>query len=108
MFPEIDLKATKVESLLSEDPSLTLHELAQALGTDRHKIEQSIRARYGFSFRELKKRVRLERALTLLEMQRGSYIKEIAAEVGLTPNYLSHFVKSMTGRLATDVRRQKS
>jgi AraC-like DNA-binding protein len=108
MRQDIRMISMRADSLLSANPSLTLQGLARAIGTDRHNIEHAVRKRYGFSFNELKKRYRLKRAMTLLDEQPNSYIKEIAAEIGLTPNYLSHFIRCMTGHCATAVRRQKS
>jgi YesN/AraC family two-component response regulator len=51
----------KVDSLLSADPSLTLQQLAHAIGIDRHYIESAVREHHGFSFCELKKRGLLQR-----------------------------------------------
>ena len=98
----------KVISLLLSKSDLSLQEIARSIGTDRHKIEQAVAEQCGFCFRELKKRARLNHALRLLkEEQPVRYVKEIAAELGITPNALSRSVKSMTGRCPTDLRNQK-
>ena len=97
-----------VDYLISADPRLKLRELARAIGTDRHSIEYSIRERYGISFRELKKGYRMKRVQTLFEQHPGISIKQIAAEVGVTPNHLSHFIRSITGQCAREWRRHKS
>lgn len=105
MREDMQLLCERAASLLSANPSSTLHEVARSIGTDRHKIQRAIREQYGFCFRELKKRIRLTKALTLLTNERCSpYVKEIAAEIGITPNALSRFIRSMTGRCPTDLR----
>jgi transcriptional regulator GlxA family with amidase domain len=103
----MQLLCERAASLLSANPSLTLHEIARTIGTDRHNIEHALRERWGISFRELKIKARLKGALTLLKEQPGRYVKEIAADVGLTPNHLSRFIRSMTGHCATESRRHK-
>lgn len=95
-------------SLLSSNPHLTLQEIAHLMQTDRHNIERAVIEYCGFRFEEAKKRVRLKRALQLLEEQPDSYLKEVAADVGLTPNHLSYFIRSMTGHRARELRRHKS
>jgi AraC-like DNA-binding protein len=105
MSQEMDFLSQKVGYLLSANPGLTLKEIARSVGVDRHKIEWAVRQQYGFSFRELKKRTKLKRVTKLLlERQRSFCIKEIAFEVGLTPNALSRFIKSMTGKCATELQ----
>ena len=97
-----------IDSLISANPRLRLQELAQTVGIDRHQIEQEIRERCGFCYGELKRRARLKRVLALLlEENPSRSVKEIAAEVGLTPNHLSRFVRSMTGHRASELRCHK-
>jgi DNA-binding MarR family transcriptional regulator len=108
MRQNMRLISTRVDSLLSDHPGLTLQELAHTIGTDRHSIERAVKEGNGISFCALKRRYRIKRILTLLEARPGNSVKEIAAEVCLTPNYLSHIVISMTGNRATELRRHKS
>jgi AraC-like DNA-binding protein len=104
----MQLLCERAASLLTANPGLPLHEIARSIGTDRHNLQRAIREQYSFGFRELKKRIQLKQALTLLtEERRSLYIKEIAAEIGLTANALSRFTRSMTGRCPTDLRRLK-
>jgi len=108
MDADIKELCERVVALLFSKSDLSLQEIARSVGTDRHKIEQAVTGQYGFCFCELKKRARLNRALKLLrEEQPVRYVKEIAAELGITPNALSRLVKSMTGRCPTDLRNQK-
>jgi methylphosphotriester-DNA--protein-cysteine methyltransferase len=107
MPQDILLLSQRVNALLSNNPKLTLKALARSIGIDRHKIEHAIRKQYSLSFRDLKKRTQLKRVLKLLEEHPNSYIKEIASEVGFTPNHLSRFIRSLTGRCATEIQRHK-
>jgi transcriptional regulator GlxA family with amidase domain len=98
---------TKVEFLISANPRFTVQEIAHSIGTDRHNIESAVRIHCGCRFEELKKRARLKRTRTLLDEQPSRYLKEVAAEVGVTPNHLSRFIKLMTGQRARDLRCHK-
>jgi hypothetical protein len=57
MREDMQLPCERAASLLSANPSSTLHEVAHSIGTDRHKIQRAIREQYGFCFRELTKRI---------------------------------------------------
>jgi AraC-like DNA-binding protein len=92
--------------LLSSNPRLTLKEIAILTNIDRHKIQHAIREQYGFGFKELRKAIRFDLAILLLSEKPRKYrIKEVAVKLGLTPNYLSRLIKSMSGCCATDLRR---
>jgi AraC-like DNA-binding protein len=104
----ISEREREISSLLTSNPHLTLKQIACLAGVDRHKIQREIRERHGCSFRALKNDIRLARACALLTEQHPKYcIKEIAAEIGITPNALSRLIKSMTGYCATELRRLK-
>jgi AraC-like DNA-binding protein len=107
MRHDMDAILLRIDCLLYADPQITLQGVARAIGTDRHNIEHAVRERRGFTFRELKKQVRVKRALLLIEEQPRIYIKEIAAKVGLTPNHLSRLIRSVTGCCATKLRCHK-
>ena len=96
----------RIGTLLSSNPGLSLKEAARALGTNRHKIECALRESAGTGFRNLKKTVRLKRALALISGERSA--KEVAADVGLSPNYLSVFLRPMTGRCLSQLRTENS
>jgi transcriptional regulator GlxA family with amidase domain len=84
--------------MLSANPRLTLAEIAHRTGTDRRKIQRIIKAQYGCGFKGLKNAIRLQRAQALLtDLHRKYSVKEVAAEVGVTPNALSRFIKTMIG-----------
>jgi transcriptional regulator GlxA family with amidase domain len=98
----------QVGTMICSNPCLTLRELARSIGTDRHNIEHAMRKHCSPSFRELKKQARLNRAMILLLEGPIHYsVKEIAADIGVTPNALSRFIKLMTGYGATELRCQK-
>jgi transcriptional regulator GlxA family with amidase domain len=101
----ISEREREVAILLSSNPRLTLMQIARQSGADRRKIQRAIREKYRCGFKRLKNAVRLKRVQTLLTEKRQKYsVKEIAAEIGVTPNALSRFVKTMTGHCPTELR----
>jgi hypothetical protein len=98
----------RIDDLISANPSITLQELARSMGIDRHKIESAIQEHYGYGFRELKNWARLNLIVSLLTEQGPRiFLNEIAITVGLTPNALYRFIRSMTGRCARELRGNK-
>jgi len=94
--------------MISANPNMSLCALSETLGVERHIIERVVHEHAGFSFRELKKCVRVKRALFLLSGKRPvSYVKEIAPVVGITPNALSRLIKNMTGCSARELKCHK-
>jgi AraC-like DNA-binding protein len=89
-------------SVLLSNPEISLTNISSSIGVDRHKIEAAVRIHGGISFRELKNRSRLKKALLLLHNNPiNPSIKEIAARLKMSPNALSRFIKTMTGHSAT-------
>ena len=107
MREDVQLLGERAAALLAANPSLTLHEIAHLIGSDRHKIQRAIREQCGFNFRKLKRQIRLKRALMLLEEQSSHCVKEIADEIGFTASSLSRFMRRMTGCCPLDMRRPK-
>ena len=105
---EIISISQKIVMLLSSNPQLTLKEIARVIAADRHIVQRAVREQYGCSFRYLRNAIRISYISALLrEEHRQYYIKEIAADIGITPNALSRFVKTMTGRYPTELRSLK-
>jgi AraC-like DNA-binding protein len=95
----------QIESLILAKPCIALRELSSSIGVNRQKIEYAIRMQYNFNFRQLKKYALMNQVRELLFANAPHlFIKEIAAVVGMTPNALSRFVKSMTGYTASEIR----
>jgi methylphosphotriester-DNA--protein-cysteine methyltransferase len=101
-------KEEKIALLLSSNPYLTLQEIAHSIGVDRHIIQCAIREHYGLGFRRLRRTIRVNRACAILgEENPQCYVKEVAAELGISPNYLSRLIKSTVGITPTGLRRLK-
>jgi YesN/AraC family two-component response regulator len=95
----------EVALLLSSNLRLTLKEIGRFIGIDRHKIQHAVREHHGCSFRVLKQRIKFARAHELLiEKPHKYFVKEVAAEIGVTANALSRFFKTMTGHSPTKLR----
>jgi methylphosphotriester-DNA--protein-cysteine methyltransferase len=108
MQTEIISTSHKIALLLSSNPQLMLKEVARAIAVDRHGIQRAIREECGFSFRHLKKTIRLNYINARLnDVHRNCSIKEIASDIGITPNALSRLVKNATGFYPTKLRRLK-
>jgi transcriptional regulator GlxA family with amidase domain len=109
MNKEANLLCRRIDALVSANPCVTLPDLAGTIGVDRRKIERAIRERYGYGFRELKNRARLNVIAAFLNEERPRMlIKNIAVAVGVTPNALSRFIRSMTGRCARELLRNNT
>lgn len=98
----------RIDSLLSNDLTLTLQDLARLTATDRHQIERAFKAVCGQTFRQTKNNMRFNKAKQLLEERpmQGA-VKEIASNLGVTPNSLSRFIKSKAGCSARELLRHK-
>jgi AraC-like DNA-binding protein len=95
----------RITALIFSNPCITLQELAVSLGIDRKKIEGALKEQYGYGFRELKNRVRLNYVAELLTKDAPRIsIKEIAAAVNINPTNISRFIRSMTGCCPSELR----
>jgi|WetSurMetagenome_2_1015567.scaffolds.fasta_scaffold261487_1 AraC-like DNA-binding protein len=100
--------AQEIVMLLCSNPQLTLKDIACVVAVDRHSIQKAIREQYRCSFRYLQNQIRLSYVRSLLREEHCRYcIKEIAESMGITPNALSRFVKTMTGHYPTELRSLK-
>jgi len=83
--------------MLNLKPECCLNELARKLGIDRHNIERAVKSELSIKFRQLKKRIRLERAVNLLKARHR--VKQIALILGYRSlQAFSRFFKNQTGR----------
>lgn len=102
------LLCDRVNSFISANPSLMLKEVVHCLAVDRHTIERVLREHYAMTFRELKIKRKVEIAIVMLKQEIPRlYLKEIAADLAMTPNALSRTIKKVTGHSATKVRLPK-
>jgi AraC-like DNA-binding protein len=98
----------RITALVSANPCIKLQELAISLNIERHKIEGVLKEQYGYGFREFKKRVRLNHVIGLITKDNPRIsIKEIAATIGIIPNNLHRFIRSMTGCCVRELRDNK-
>jgi AraC-like DNA-binding protein len=102
------LLCKRISALISSNLNMTLRETANAVGINRRYIQDALRQRYGFSFREFKNQTRLNYITSLLT-EEGAHtkIKEIARTIGVTPNALSRFVRSRMGNCPRELRDDK-
>jgi transcriptional regulator GlxA family with amidase domain len=94
-----------IHDSLNSAPHLRLSELSQHLGVGRHTLEKAVKKSAKMTFRELRKRMRLERVRVVLYSQPNLSIKQIAFEL----NYGSHrafsrFVRDAAGYSPSELR----
>jgi adenylyl-sulfate kinase len=83
---------------------VTLAEVADGLGVERHTVEKVVRATTGQSFRELQRTLLLERASQLATQ--GKAIKEIAFELRFgSPQSFHRFIRKTSGKTPSLLRR---
>jgi signal transduction histidine kinase/CheY-like chemotaxis protein len=84
------------------DPELSITTLAKAMASSRRQLHRDVTRLTGLSPTDYLQQVRLDHARDLLE--RGAYatVAEIAAEVGLSPNYLARLYRARWGCSPSD------
>jgi hypothetical protein len=104
MYRDVAPLFNNIVDLLSANPQISLYAISSTMRIERHKIEQAVRIHSGLCYRDLKNMLRLKQALALLHNEQLSLsIKQIAAKMDMTPNALSRFIKTMTGRSASEI-----
>jgi transcriptional regulator GlxA family with amidase domain len=77
----VELILARIRRLVSADPGTSLSQLSARLESERHTVERIIRQETGLSFREYRRKVRLDIGAGLLSgSNRG--VKEIATICG--------------------------
>jgi transcriptional regulator GlxA family with amidase domain len=94
----------RIDSQLTINPSLTLHDLARNLGTDRHNIEKAVREARHITFRQHKNAERLRLSLDFLVVNCELSIKETANRLGWSPAAFSRFIKVRTGKSPSEIK----
>jgi sulfate adenylyltransferase len=83
---------------------VALDEVSRTVGAERHTIETIVRSVTGQNFRELQRRLLLERSNALL--QQGKMIKEVAFELGFgTPQSFHRFIRRASGKTPVSLRK---
>jgi transcriptional regulator GlxA family with amidase domain len=98
-----------VHDLLRAKLTCTLNDVSRVLCIDRHVVERGVRVASDSTFREIRNRIRLERAVALLTQTPPLSIKEVASAVGYgTPQAFARFVSRMTGKSPSIIRLEAS
>jgi AraC-like DNA-binding protein len=89
-------------------PSISLMQLSNNLGIERHTIAKAIKNATGLSFRKFRTSVLLKHVRDLLKDESNRTIKEVAFAVGYrSQGSLSRFVRIATGHSAKAVKTGK-
>jgi AraC-like DNA-binding protein len=89
-------------------PSISLMQLSNNLGIERHTIAKAIKNATGLSFREFRNSVLLKHVRDLLKDESNRTIKEVAFAVGYrSQGSLSRFMRIATGHSAKAVKTGK-
>ena len=95
----------KINDLLSDNPSISLFELARIVGVDRHKLQQHIHEFTNKTFREYQKGKKILRVIKILGEKEDIRVKEIASLLKYrSPKAFSRFIKNTTGRTTKHLR----
>lgn len=99
----------QVTRQLEMTPSMSLTQIADKLGIERHTIAKAIKDASGLAFREFRASVLLKRTYDLLKDESNRTIKEVAFALGYqSQGSLSRFVRTATGQSAKDLKMGKS
>lgn len=86
-------------------PSMSLTQLSNALGIERHTVEKAVKHATAMTFREFRNGILLKHARGLLRDQSNRTIKEVAFMLGYrSQGSLSRFIRSATGYSAKEVK----
>lgn len=86
-------------------PSMSLTQLSNNLGIERHTIAKAIKNTTGLVFREFRASVLLEHACDFLKDESNRTIKEAAFALGYrSQGSLSRFIRTATGHSAKELK----
>lgn len=88
----------EVMRCLEIEPSISLNQLSDNLGIERHTVEKAVRNATGINFRELRTSILLKRACDLLTDKSNLTVKEVAFILGYKwQGSFSRFLKRAMG-----------
>jgi AraC-like DNA-binding protein len=97
----------RISQKLHSSPQLSLEELSLDIQIERHTIERAVRAGAGTTFRDFRKRGRLNAAQKALRENPDLSLKEVAYTLGYRSlSAFSRFIKDSTGCSASELRSQ--
>src|SRR5262245_32800109 len=95
-----------VDSLLANNPRITLHEISDRLGVERHTVEKAVRLESKKTFRELQRQYLYRQACGLLSEFPPKPLKQIASNLGYSTVQAFHrFLVRNSGLRPTELRR---
>lgn len=95
----------QVAQHLERMPSMTLTEICNNLGIERHTVQKAVRNATNVTFREFRNTILLKHAHRLLNGQSNLTIKEVAFILGYrSQGSLSRFIRTATGRSAKEFK----
>jgi AraC-like DNA-binding protein len=99
----------QVARRLEMAPSISLRQVSESLGVERHTVEKAVKSATGVTFREFRRSILLKHAEGLLRDQPTRSIKEVAFVLGYrSQGSLSRFVRMATGSSAKELKIGKS
>ncbi len=103
MFQKDTLFA-KTDTLLSKDPTVSLHQIARAIGIDRHAIQKAVSRTTGNSFQSYQKRLKIHRVRELVIKEEVRTVKQLADRMNYnSPESFTRFIKQTTGMSAKNL-----
>lgn len=97
--------ARQVSDLIVRKRGITLTELSQRLGVDRHTVEKAILVAAGTTFRNFRRKLLFDEAVTLLRAEPNLPVKEVAFKLAFTsPRSFARFIKGASGKTPTELR----
>jgi transcriptional regulator GlxA family with amidase domain len=94
-----------MDALLGNAPHMKLSEVADALGVDRHTIENAMRSVRKTTFREYRRKGVLLAAEEMLD-QSSLSVKEIGVKLGFaSAASFSRFIRQTTGKSPSQLRK---
>lgn len=93
-----ELLVRRAANIMVMDPYVKLSDLSQALGVERHTLGRAVLAVSGTTFRKLRRRLILERAMRYFHDEPNLSLKEVAARLGFSSaRAFTRYVKCATG-----------
>jgi AraC-like DNA-binding protein len=95
----------QITRYLDMTPSISLTQLSNRLGIERHTIEKAVKKATGSTFRDLRTSALLKHAHRLLKDDSNRTVKEVAFALGYrSQGSLSRFIRITTGRSAKNLK----
>jgi AraC-like DNA-binding protein len=88
----------KIQTLLSNNPSIPLSQVAHTMRMDRHKIQRVVSHMTLNSFRDFQNKCKVRLAIELIKRDKSIKVAKLAAYLNYrSPKAFARFIKQMTG-----------